>query len=450
MLAPGTAPPGAVGHPTTPHRVFRGVPQPGDTPPARALAQITSGQAGYHLGLAILCLAQTDPAPPAIHGDRALDLGHPHRPHTNRGRYTHAEVPPPPRPQHSLTCGYHAIHRVICRVGLSPELAYPLPTTDQEVHEIRKLVCEILAAVAEDGKLLLQTARPTTDHTSAPLRADTYTDTTPPPPRNPGPCPSPLAAHPETQTRPPSRAPPGPATRASPTRPNYSTRPPRTHPPDTLHHPPHSTTRTHPARGAPRPTARPPRPVARTHPPRTPQKTQAHPPKAPKCSTHELFPPADANPHNLTHCRTPARPSREREDRSPAPPSPTAADQIGPPGRQVTAGAPQPPTLSLQPEDMPSILPAVAAAEAAAHKPATARIRAQPASPKTTTSSSSSASSTSSTSSSDPPLPADLIHKATAKATTAAARQDTGDPPTPTQAKKDVLDECPRYFDEIL
>ena len=80
---------------------------------------------------------------------------------------------------------------------------------------------------------------------------------------------------------------------------------------------------------------------------------------------------------------------------------------------------------NLQPEDMPSILPAVAAAEAAAHKPA--RITAQPAS---TTSSSSSASSTSSTSSSDPPLPAKLILKATAKAKAAAARTD---PPTPTR-----------------
>ena len=46
MLAPGTAPPGAVGDPTTQHRVLRGVLQPGDKPPACALAQITSGKAG--------------------------------------------------------------------------------------------------------------------------------------------------------------------------------------------------------------------------------------------------------------------------------------------------------------------------------------------------------------------------------------------------------------------
>ena len=56
MFAPETAPPGAVGDPTTQHRVLRGVLQPGDKPPARALAQITSGKAGYHLGLAMLCL----------------------------------------------------------------------------------------------------------------------------------------------------------------------------------------------------------------------------------------------------------------------------------------------------------------------------------------------------------------------------------------------------------
>ena len=128
------------------------------------------------------------------------------------------------------------------------------------------------------------------------------------------------------------------------------------------------------------------------------------------------------------HNRTWAQPSREEEGHSPAPPSSAAADQFGPPGRQVTTGPPQPTAPNLQPEDMPSILPAVAAAEAAAHKPA--RITAQPAS---TTSSSSSASSTSSTSSSDPPLPAALILKATAKAKAGVAQTD---PATPTQATR--------------
>ena len=159
MLAPGTARPGAVGDPTTQHRVLRGVLQPGDKPPARALAQITSAKAGYHLGLAMLCLTRwiqrrwpptrTVPwiwAIPTAH--RQVEAG------PNMGPN------PPPRPQQSLTCGYHAIHRVLSSVGPSPKLAYPLPTTDQEVHQIRKLVCEILAAAAEDGKLLLQTAPP--------------------------------------------------------------------------------------------------------------------------------------------------------------------------------------------------------------------------------------------------------------------------------------------------
>ena len=37
-----------------------------------------------------------DQAPLAVGGDRALDLGHPHCPHTSRGRSRHADRPPPP------------------------------------------------------------------------------------------------------------------------------------------------------------------------------------------------------------------------------------------------------------------------------------------------------------------------------------------------------------------
>ena len=172
MLAPGTAPPGAIGDPTTPHRVIRGVLQPGDMPPARALGQMTSGQAGYHLGLAMLCLTQWIqrrlPSTGTMPWIWAIPTAH-----TQIEAGPDTRQNPPPRPQHSLTCGYHAIHRVLSHVGLSPKLAYPLPTTDQEVHQIRKLLCEILAAAAEDGKLVLQTALPTTHHASAPLRADT-------------------------------------------------------------------------------------------------------------------------------------------------------------------------------------------------------------------------------------------------------------------------------------
>ena len=58
MLAPGAAPPGAIEDLTTLHKVLRGVLQPGDQAPARALAKITSGRAGYHLILAMLCLSQ--------------------------------------------------------------------------------------------------------------------------------------------------------------------------------------------------------------------------------------------------------------------------------------------------------------------------------------------------------------------------------------------------------
>ena len=58
MLAPEAAPSGAVGDPSDPHKVLRGILEPGEKAPARALAQITSGRAGYHLGLAMLCLTQ--------------------------------------------------------------------------------------------------------------------------------------------------------------------------------------------------------------------------------------------------------------------------------------------------------------------------------------------------------------------------------------------------------
>ena len=303
-----------------------------------------------------------DPALLATHGDRALDLVHPHRRHTNRGGPGHA-AEPPPRPQQFLTCGYQAIHRFLSRMGLSPKLAYPLPTTDQEVHQIRKVVCEILATAAEDGKLLLQTGRPTTGHASALRQADTYTDTTHPTAQSP-PMPIPSRCSPGDPHTPIIARIPGPRDTGLPQPPEHQ-RTPATHPP--ARHPPHSTSRTHPPRPVPRGTPTPP-----SGPPTPPAHTREDPgppPPAPECSLRELFPPTDANPHNLTHCRTPAQPSPEGEGHSPAPPSPAAAYQIGPPGRQVTTEPPRPPAPNLQPEDMPSIVPAVVAAEDAPTSP---------------------------------------------------------------------------------
>ena len=149
MLTPGAAPPGAVGDPATPHKVLRGVLQPEDKPPARAPAQITSGRAGYHLGLANLSLTQW-PSMGTVGWIWAIPTAH-----TQIEAGPDTRNDPPDRPQHFLTCGYHAIHRILRRVGLSPELAYPHPMTDQGVHQIRTLICETLAAAAEDGKLLL-------------------------------------------------------------------------------------------------------------------------------------------------------------------------------------------------------------------------------------------------------------------------------------------------------
>ena len=176
MLAPEAAPPGAVGYPITQQRVLRGILQPGDSPPARAPAQVTSGKAGYHLGLAILCLThwiqRRWPSTGTVPWIWAIPTAN-----TPIEAGTDTGPNPPRRPEHSLTCKNPTINSVLSRVALSPELAHPLPTTDQEVHQIRKLICKILAAAADDGKLLLRTARPTTDQASAPLRADTYTDT---------------------------------------------------------------------------------------------------------------------------------------------------------------------------------------------------------------------------------------------------------------------------------
>ena len=57
MLPTGAAPPEAIRDPTAPHKVLRVVVQPGDQAPARALAQISLGRAGYNLRVATLCLS---------------------------------------------------------------------------------------------------------------------------------------------------------------------------------------------------------------------------------------------------------------------------------------------------------------------------------------------------------------------------------------------------------
>ena len=102
MLAPEAARPGAIGDPTTPHRVFRGVLQPGDKPPARALAQITSGKAGYHLGLAMLCLThwiqRRWPPTGTVPWIWAFPTAH-----TQIKAEPDTRPNPPPRPQNSLT-----------------------------------------------------------------------------------------------------------------------------------------------------------------------------------------------------------------------------------------------------------------------------------------------------------------------------------------------------------
>ena len=148
MPAPGAAPPGAVGDPTTLPKVRRGVLQPGDKAPARALAQITSGWVGYHLGLAMPCLTQWIkrrwPSTGTMPCIWAITT-----PHTQVKAGPDAGADPPPGPKQPLTCGYLAVCRVLRRMDFSPALKYPLFTTDQEVHQIRTLICDIFAAAAE-------------------------------------------------------------------------------------------------------------------------------------------------------------------------------------------------------------------------------------------------------------------------------------------------------------
>ena len=197
MLAPGTTPPGAVGEPTTRHMVLRGVLHPGDPTPARALAQVTSGLAGYHLGLAMPWIW----AIPTTHTQ--VKAG----PQNTGG--------PPPRQQQHVNCGYHAAHRFLRPVGLSQLLKYPLATTDQEVHQVRTRICEILASAAVDGNLHLQTSdlRETThaDHCER-SRIPTQHMQTPPHIA----CSSLPTPHPVDHTRPQARTAPGPTTRIPP------------------------------------------------------------------------------------------------------------------------------------------------------------------------------------------------------------------------------------------
>ena len=320
MLALGAAPPGAVRDPTTQHRVLRGVLQPGDKPPARALAQNHLGEGGLPPETGHSLPDPLDTTPLTTHGDRALDLGHPHRPHTNGGRAGHA-AKPPPRPQHSLTCGYHAIYRVFSRVHLSPEPAYPLPTTDQEVHQIRKLVCEILAAAAEQGKLLLQTARPTTDHASAPRRADTYTDTTHPTTKSP-PMPLPSRCSSGDPHTPTIARTPGPRDTGLPQPPEHqhmpATHPPAGHPspPPTLDNPQTSAERSPAPRGTPTPPSGP-------HTPPAHNAEDAGPPPRPLNAPHANCSPPRTPTHTTSHIAGP-RPSQATKEKATAPrlPSP--------------------------------------------------------------------------------------------------------------------------------
>ena len=137
------------------------------------------------------------------------------------------------------------------------------------IHQVRKLVCEILAAAAEDGKPLLRTARPTTGHASAPQRANTYTDTAHPTAQSP-PMPLPSRCSPGYPHTPTIARSPGPRDTGLPHPPEHqhtpATHPPAGHPspPPTLDNPHTPAERSPAPRGTPTPPSGPPTPPAHT------------------------------------------------------------------------------------------------------------------------------------------------------------------------------------------
>ena len=353
MLAPGAAPPGAVGDPMTPHRVLRGVLQPGDKPPARALAQITSGKAGYHLGLAMLCLThwiqRRWPPTGTVPWIWAIPTAHTQ---IEAGPDTRPNPPPAdrstPSPAGTTPSTGSSAAWVLAQSWHTPFPPLTKRSTRYASSSAKSLPRQQKTASFSSKPPGLQLT------TQARRGERTHTPTQHTPPHKPRPCPSPLAAHPETQTRPPSRAPPGPATRACPpsrTPAHARHRPTRWTPLTTPHTRQPALTRREEPR-APR-HARPTQWPARTRPPRTPQKTQAHPPR-PLNAAHANCSPPRTPTHTTSHIAGPwPSKSPEREGHSPAPPSPAAADQIGPPGRKVTTGPRQlplvwgPPLLAL-------------------------------------------------------------------------------------------------------
>ena len=238
---------------------------------------------------------------------------------------------PASRPQQRLICGYHAVHRVLWRVGRNAPLRYPLPTTNKEVHQVRTHICRILAAAVVDGKLKLQTSRPTPDHTCTPPRANTSADAEHAN-DNPHHLPFPSQSPPSGPHSPSGHS-PMQAQRQDPTAPPESQPTPATDS-RTMRDPPPS------ASGNPHTAAtKNPKPQDPPTPPGDPHTPYAHrpltlgpSPPAPECRTRELFPPVDTDTPTLAHARSLAQPNPASRDRSPTPAPHTAADQVGPLG----------------------------------------------------------------------------------------------------------------------
>ena len=235
MPAPGAAPPDAKGDPTTPHKVLRGVLQPGDQAPARTLAQISSGRdrpsSACPSGSSASCRPQ-----------RRCPGSAPSLPPTHKSRRAQTRGKTPPSGHNTP---WAADITPLTGSSAAWTLAHPYTTLfppPTKMGQIGALICEILPAAAEDGKFLPQTSRPIRDHTGAPLQADTYIDTTdsssaPQPPTLPQPMPLPPRSPRSGSDTPTVARSPGPHNGGLFQPPDHPARPPQTLSPNALHRP---------------------------------------------------------------------------------------------------------------------------------------------------------------------------------------------------------------------
>ena len=101
---PKGRPTGGSRGPHYPAQIGQGRPSAGGQSPVPRPGPNHLGAGGLPTGTGQALPEPVHQAPLAVYGGRALDLSHPHRPHTSQDRPRHADKPLP-RPQHPLPCG---------------------------------------------------------------------------------------------------------------------------------------------------------------------------------------------------------------------------------------------------------------------------------------------------------------------------------------------------------